>query len=203
MNGLMHCSKHLPHSITSSARISVAGWSRTPSSVAIFKFRDKLEVCGCFDRQIAWRNAAQDLDDVGRRASRQLLFKRSVGHKAAAIRHLTPLANRRQSGDSSRFRQDYPVSRKIRGRHNHKPLYFGCAHLFERAGVLGWRVGLDNLQLDAELLRRRGDCLDVCVMSRWPAGQYGYFPYGRQSFREDGESRGIKRLRAQGDGRYV
>ena len=48
----------------------------------------------------------------------QLFFKWPVGHKTAAIGHLTPLANRRQSGDSSRFRQDCPVSIKIRGRHN-------------------------------------------------------------------------------------
>jgi hypothetical protein len=46
MNGLMHCSKHLPHSITSSARISVAGSSRTPSSVAIFRFRTNSKCVG-------------------------------------------------------------------------------------------------------------------------------------------------------------
>jgi hypothetical protein len=46
MNGLMHCSKHLPHSITSSARISVAGSNRTPSSVAIFRFRTNSKCVG-------------------------------------------------------------------------------------------------------------------------------------------------------------
>ena len=82
-------------------------------------------------------------------------------------------------------------------------MYFGCPHLFERARVLGWRVDLDNLQLDAELLRRRGDCFDVCVMSRRPAGQNGYFPYGRQTFRKDAEPLGIKRLSQHGDARDV
>ena len=46
MNELMRCSKHLPHSITSSARISVAGSNRTPSSVAIFWFRTNSKCVG-------------------------------------------------------------------------------------------------------------------------------------------------------------
>src|SRR2546423_8253402 len=101
---------------------------------------------------------------------------------SAISRHSQIVGNLATRAASARIA---PSREKSGGRHNYKPLYFGCAHLFERAGVLGWRVGLDNLQLDAELLRRCRDCFDVCVMSRWQAGQNGYFPYGRQTFRED------------------
>src|SRR5260370_16851676 len=109
----------------------------------------KVEGGGGWDGRMGGGKAGEDLDEVGGRASRQLFIKRSVGHKAPAFGHFTPLADRRQSGGSSRFRQDCAVSKKIRGRQNHKPLYFGCAHLFERAGGLGCRVNLDTLQLDA------------------------------------------------------